>query len=554
MSPVGRLKASLHWLTRHQLHWAALLVLLVIPVYYRTLLPGLGYWGDSAKFQFVGKVLGIVHVPGNPLYLLLNHVFVTLLPKGSLAFRANLLSMCFSLAALLVLFNLLVLLRVRPLLAFIATLMFAFTFTFWLFALVTEVYSLHILLVVLVINLLVRWRQSRHDRLFYAACGAYAISFGNHQGMAAMLPAIIYLVWVTDRRIFWNPRKILAVAGLILLGLSLYLYIPWRANNPETAFVEIRVANWLDYWRNPGLDTAFHLGLGEILTGRLPVVWEFYWKNFYVLLLLFLGGIFSLKDRSLNVFLLLYLVVNTLLVLQLDFSEAEGLYLPGFLVVAVYIGLFFEALAARFLRDARLSWLLLLIPAVLLLINYRQVDQSGRIQHALRVEKMVSEMDSQALVIADDYEYAAYFWYYLIGEGKEERQLYALPDYAISPDTVIDYLAGKGPIELKVQQKNLPPGLAVYVMAPIASKLDVPGLSLEPTGSKYLYRIRLSGGAWKFPPIHKDTSDRRHRFVQMMIPPQSKVRASAWMHFVQSAVYRRDMMVYDRNNYKPIWR
>jgi hypothetical protein len=476
-----------------------LLLLILTPIYYRTLLPGLGYWGDSAKYQFVGKVLGTVHLPGNPLYLLLNHLFVTVVPQGTLAFRVNLLSLCFSLAALLIFYNLLLFLRIRPLIAFITALIFALTYTFWLFALVAEVYSLHLLLMVAVINLMLRWRASRQERYFYAGCLLYAVSFGNHQAMAALLPSLVYLVWVTDRQTFWNPRKILTVAAFILLGLALYLYVPWRASDPTTAFLESRTAGLWQYAGSLGVGTAFHLGFADLVTGRLPVAAGFFWKNFLLLLPLAVYGVFAVKDRQLNVFLLLLAAVNTILVLQLDFSEADGLYLPAFLVLAIYLGFAFEALAARWALVYRLAWGLLLIPLALLLINYRQVDQSNRIQHALRVEKMISVIQRDALVIADDYEYAAYFWYYLIGEGLGERDLYALPDYAIHSEAVKNYLAGQGSIKLPAQQQTLPPGLDVYIMASIASKLDVPGLSLEPTGSKYLYRVRLSSDTGKLP-------------------------------------------------------
>ena len=42
-------------------------------------------------FQFIGRVLGVAHNPGYPLYILLTHAF-SYLPIGSLAYRINLFS------------------------------------------------------------------------------------------------------------------------------------------------------------------------------------------------------------------------------------------------------------------------------------------------------------------------------------------------------------------------------------------------------------------------------------------------------------------------------
>jgi len=60
-------------------------------VYIRTLAPGLVTEVDSPMFQFIGRVLGVAHNPGYPLYVLITHPF-SYLPVGSLAYRLNLFS------------------------------------------------------------------------------------------------------------------------------------------------------------------------------------------------------------------------------------------------------------------------------------------------------------------------------------------------------------------------------------------------------------------------------------------------------------------------------
>ena len=116
-------------------------------LYAFTLLPGPGYSGDTVKFQFVGHVLGTPHGPGYPTYVVLNHWFTGLLPFGSVALKANLLSSVFSILASLVLLGTLSQLGIRGLIATVTTMSFGLGLTVWSQSVVAEVYSLNLLFV-----------------------------------------------------------------------------------------------------------------------------------------------------------------------------------------------------------------------------------------------------------------------------------------------------------------------------------------------------------------------------------------------------------------------
>ena len=79
---------------RYDLAIAALASIVAGGVYLATMFPGLAAIGDTPKFQFVGAVLGTPHPPGYPVYMLLLWAFAQL-PFGTLAYRANLLSVVF---------------------------------------------------------------------------------------------------------------------------------------------------------------------------------------------------------------------------------------------------------------------------------------------------------------------------------------------------------------------------------------------------------------------------------------------------------------------------
>ena len=235
------------WVNLHQdLYLPIILFMIIGSIYYITLLPGVGYMGDTAKFQFLGKVLGTPHATGYPNYILLNHFFVNLFPFGTLAFKANFLSSIFTILSAFVFYRLLREISIRPIVSFSVVLTFCFAKTVWNQSLIAEVYTLNLLFTVLVSYFFVKWHLSKTDRYFYIACFLYALSFGNHLLMIALLPAIIYIVLITDRKVFTNPKKIFAVIIFIVIGLSQYLYLYWRTITPHTAYLETKVYNFQD--------------------------------------------------------------------------------------------------------------------------------------------------------------------------------------------------------------------------------------------------------------------------------------------------------------------
>ena len=110
-------------------------------VYVRTMYPGLVAFGDSPKFQFVGHIWGTPHNPGYPLYVVVSHLF-GLIPIGTLAFRANLMSAVFGALAAGLLVPLVRRLSGSMSAGITAAIGFAFGRVFWSQAVVAEVYTL----------------------------------------------------------------------------------------------------------------------------------------------------------------------------------------------------------------------------------------------------------------------------------------------------------------------------------------------------------------------------------------------------------------------------
>jgi hypothetical protein len=192
------------------------------------------YWRDSGELALSATYLDIAHPPGYPLFSQLANVS-TLLPLGPLAFRANLFSAVCSLLALFVWslttyeflrtrltlekFASLALSAVLPLLYLVAPAALRQLAT-------CEVYSLHCLLMGILLWLVGRYCQQRDLRYLIIAGFVGGLALANHLASALcyVVPALLVLCSGAHLRPAILPALL---SGL--LGLSVYAYIPVRA-------------------------------------------------------------------------------------------------------------------------------------------------------------------------------------------------------------------------------------------------------------------------------------------------------------------------------------
>lgn len=209
-----------------------LLVVIVSLVYAFSLAPDYtwAHWGSDAG-DLIASVytLGIPHPPGTPAYIILAQPF-RLIPFGSPAFKMNLASAVFAILAIIILSDLVYRLTLQNRLAtLIAGLFLAFSPVFWSQAVITEVYTLHVLLTGLVVYFLVLWYLGDSDCCWYLAVFFLGLALTNHTTSAMLIPAVGYLVLSRSGTFFFNKRRLLASIISLALGLSLYLYLPLRA-------------------------------------------------------------------------------------------------------------------------------------------------------------------------------------------------------------------------------------------------------------------------------------------------------------------------------------
>jgi 4-amino-4-deoxy-L-arabinose transferase-like glycosyltransferase len=434
-------------------------------VYLISLLPGVGYSGDTAKWQFIGVAGGVPHATGYPLYVALDQVWVRLVPFGSIAWRVNLLSAVLGAATVAVLYLVLRQLGLRREVALATTLLFAFSQTFWTQAVVAEVYTLHLLFLVTVTACLARWRMGGANAWLLAGLGVYAISFGHHLTTGLALPGIAWLVW-SDRQRALTARNVAFVAAAVVVGASQYLYLmrlsdigAYHEGNIDT-FGDV-----LGYVTGGEFkDSMFIFSWYGLLVGRVPMLFRFLRHEYFLLLAPMAVGVWqgvwrasSPARRDVAVHLFLLGLLSAFYVLNYDVPDVIVFCLPLFLVLAVFLGVALDA-GVTWLEQRRpadddrrrtrlaVAGGLAGLVAVVGLVDYGRSSQRGTTADADRIERALAAAGTGAVLLTDDYGDSEYLWYYLLGEGLGEERDLALANQ-VKPAQVAQYFsAGTGPV------------------------------------------------------------------------------------------------------------
>ncbi len=385
-------------------------LLLVYFIYYltlgRTVLP-LGDSGELVTTAFFG---GIAHPPGYPLYNLIGHLFLKLPIREEVAFRLNLLSAVFHVAALYFFYRTCLLLsNNKYILSVVCTLILAFSYSFWLYSLVAEVFSLHDLFYCLLVYILIKIAQCRKKELIARRAAIWSFIFGlamaNNHIIALLAPVFIYaLIKKNNQFNIYSTVKARIIIGTKLLaisffGLTPYLYFFWARNNvnPASWMYPQKLEDVINHFFrfNYGGLMQYHdvsfvlLNLKSVfinLFACLFNLWHEFWLFSIAGFLFIWLFIFFRKQLIIKILLMLFLMnLFFISVVRYDienysFSIFERLYLNFNIIFAAALLLVFSSLHSllRFNKlYLRLFYLIIsLIAFFIFAIHYKQVDQS----------------------------------------------------------------------------------------------------------------------------------------------------------------------------------
>lgn len=292
------------------------LAIVVIAGLYLLTMPRLITLEDAGIFQMVCHLGGISHPPGYPLFT----SFCQQVMFGTTPLAGNLVSFYFALAAVLVLYFVVLEMCNDALVALLAASAYGLTKCLWSQAIIIEVYSLAAFQFLLSWWLLLRFTHSGQTKYWYALCVCAGLALSNHWPLFVLsCLGFVSVLWSERERfialirvpsLFWS-------IGLFLVGLSPYLLL-FQSDPAIAMYGEVGRDNFtayvmrdyyddnhlgsraVDKWQYLGWMlplTAEQLGivavpvalLGLFVTGRsLGLV------NFISLLLIYIGSTFVL--------------------------------------------------------------------------------------------------------------------------------------------------------------------------------------------------------------------------------------------------------------------
>ncbi len=432
--------------------------LFVFIIYLLTLAPSVVQI-DSGELAAVQATLGIAHPTGYPLFTMLGYLFSLIPLPFTEIFQLNILAAIYCSTAVGVftytlkycLDNLSVFKKkisnkkeaakkgkkrgkyqiektdeheelsenIKLITAIFGGLILAFSRTFWFQSTSVEVYSLHLLLITLIIFSLMKAfvNSFENDKLMHWLVFAFflALGFTNHLTTLMLLPGIAYLYFL---RYKFTSASFVRLALMILLFIvvlvAVYSYLPLRASqNP--------IINWgnpLDWER-----------IYRHITGRQYQVWlftsfdsagkqfSFFWSilpfEFFVGLLLAIIGLFVslFKSKKLGLFILITFVFTVLYSINYDIHDIDSYFLLAFIMLAFFAA--FGALKILEMKSLPKNYGLIgltIVLAIQLFFNFIKVNQSGVYTFEDYTKAVLNTVPENSILFS-------YQWDYFISES-----------------------------------------------------------------------------------------------------------------------------------------
>jgi transmembrane protein TMEM260 (protein O-mannosyltransferase) len=420
-------------------------------VYVRTLMPGIAF-GDWGEMQTVPHVLGVAHPTGYPTYVLIAWL-AELLPIGSVAFRANLLSAVFVSGTLGTVALIALRLGVRPGIAAAAALALGAVGTVWAAATVSEVNPLHLLFGALLLHRSLVWAERRLVRDLVIGGLLVGLALGNHLLTLFLAPFVaLFVLWAGRRELLARPWIVLAGIGAALLGLAVYAYIPLAAsqspplpyNHPTTLDGFLWLVEGTQF--RTQFDFLSPKGPGEFLAS-LPALWTLVVARATpVIPVMGIGGLVLLTIRRPAFGLLCAFFLLTGIYIWANYLHLEHYLLVPWLVLGIGVAVAVQAVAdalARWgprlgsVRGRAVDWAAVTAAVALVLVvglaasNWVTSDRSDDVSGQSYVDSVFAALPADAAILSY-WDASTPLWHGQLVEGLR-------PDVLIVDDTNIVY-------------------------------------------------------------------------------------------------------------------
>jgi len=263
---------------------AAFVFLLFFSLYIFLAFPSLSSFRDAGDLALAASSLGIAHPPGYPTYVLLGHAFQSLVPFANPAYRLNIFSSLCGAGTIALLFIFLRAFHGTTGAIFGSLMAGVLSFVMAQSGL-SEIYALNALFAVTLFGgafCLSQGSSTHQARLWILLVYVGGLGLGNHQSLLLVSPVFLVFLWRNRTHGIFTPRFWGACALAMVFGLSIYLFLPFRAH-AGAHYVWGEPAHFSGLWN---ILTRADYGAGTLSTRYSTAsaveglaTWLFLWKS-----------------------------------------------------------------------------------------------------------------------------------------------------------------------------------------------------------------------------------------------------------------------------------
>ena len=433
---------------KNRLYFSIASFLIPFLVYLTTLAPGL-YFIDTGELATVCVKLGTAHPTGYPLFTVLGSIFAKL-PVGDYIYRLNLMCALQSSLTVMVFFNLVLFILIKlnlnadgdsknkftdkdgnnitsMLIAFSASMVLAFSNTFWNTSNSLEVYSLHVLFIVSVTYIFLKAgnefvKHSGNDDLKYWLLFAFilGLSFTNHLTSIFLSVGFIYLYFAVNGFSKTSFQKILIMGIPFVLALTVYVYFFVRGDNNIIAWGN--PVNWDNFYRHVSGKqfSVWMFTSTDSASKQFSHFTEIYPKEFFYIpvLIALIGMIYSfVKQRKFFIFTLLLFVFNILYAINYDIHDIDTYFLLSFVVTAIWFAIGLRFIFNKFKpNQAIIALIAVIIPLTSIYGNFKENNLSKSNFVKEYTENVFSSARQKSIIMSTQWDFwvsASFYFQYV---------------------------------------------------------------------------------------------------------------------------------------------
>lgn len=359
------------------------------------------YGGDSGDLVTAAVTMGVAHPPGYPLYTMLGYAITHLGLSIPAVTSVALISVVSAVLTLFVLYRICLLVTQAKVISFLAVSILSFSYLFWLYAELAEVFMLHLLLATSLLFFLLLFSKTFAYRYLYGAVLLLGLGMANHHTIVLFTFFSPILFYGNYKKLLKEWRRAVIALPFFILGLTPYIYVFFAADG-SSPINWVNVQNAQDFARlffreDYGTFAAGAFGEPPV-TARLVLVKLYLVSliNSFTLpavLIALIGVVYGMKRYARLVMYLLatFLLVGPFFVAYTGFpilnafvqGVVERFFLSSYIIFVVFLAIgfvgvrqFLEKVFSKKEYAALILGVFFLIPLLLFYINFQKTSLS----------------------------------------------------------------------------------------------------------------------------------------------------------------------------------